>query len=398
MKLLKKDIMPSILWLALLMGAMSVSAQSTEGDEGSNLEFDQGETFNSNPIDVDGLFDYREEMEQRRKKNRQERDERREMARLQREENMARLQDRQSGLIEREQAKNEQRLQNKIGNIRVQNEKELLRKLFNEEKEDYSLTMPQSAPVVPATSVPMVAVMPTPPAAPAPQVQETISSPPSPQAGLGVNFNSSHFDGKDVDMNSNSGFSLTISRQVSDNFSIGFSGGIMSMSILVKDYASTRDALGSIDTDYQRLHGELNAKAFMSASPYFRPYLQFGVGYNRVSLSLDEEQVKNYKRGYSYYRRYRSDRRWRYNENDDNTEKISKYIVSGTAQLGVAFMFNQNLGLDIGAGYRYNFTRPFEDIKFDKDENREKEVLANLGSKLEKSHEVSFNAGFIVQF
>ena len=105
MKVPEKNMMLSIFLLAALLGPMSVSAQSLEEEGGSDLEYDQGETFNSETIDVDGAFDYREQMEQRRKRSRQKRNEKREMNRLVREEKMEKLQDRHSHLVEREKAK-----------------------------------------------------------------------------------------------------------------------------------------------------------------------------------------------------------------------------------------------------------------------------------------------------
>ena len=399
-----KNMMPSIFLLAtLLIGAMGVSAQSYEDGE-SELDFDRGESsidsFDSETIDVDGAFSYREQMEQRRKRNRQMREERREMKRLKQEENMARMQDRQNDAIEQVKAKNEQRVQKKIGNIRIENEKELLKKLFNKEEGVESSLAPTMAPVVPTAPL---AVIPAPIVTTAPEEDESPKTPDF--VDMGVNFNSSHFDGKDVDMSSDSGFSLSFGKQVSDHFSLGISGGITSMSILVKDHAPTSAALGSIDTEYQRLHMELTGKTFFAATSHFRPYFQVGLGYNKVSLNLDEDQVEHYRRTprRSRYGKYRySDRRD--SDRDYNTEKLTKYILSGSTQLGMAFMFSKNLGLDVSAGYRHNFTSPFKNIKPETRRHRrdyadrQKEVLANLGRKLEKSGEVSLNAGFTIRF
>ena len=398
MKPLEKTMMPYIFMLAALLGT-NVGAQDFETDN-SDLDLGGDESvYNSEEIDVDGAFSYREQMEQRRKRNRQQREERRELNRLKREENLARIQDRHADMIEREQAKNEHRLKNKVGKLRISNEKQLLKKLFNKESEmSDSLTTSQMAPVT---------VMPAAPVVMAPQPEEEAPESHS-FVDMGVNFNSSHFDGKDVDMSSDSGFSLTLSRQMANNFSMGISGGITSMSILVKDHAPTTSALGNVDTDYQRLHVELTGKTYFATTERFRPYFQVGAGFNRVSLSLDEEQLNKHKKHYRsspYYNRRNDDRRRR--EDNENTEKLSKYILSGSAQLGVAFVFNQNLGLDVSAGYRHNFTTPFKNIELDHrrnrhydrmDRDREKEVLTNLGRKLEKSSEVSLNAGFVIRF
>ena len=224
---------------------------------------------------------------------------------------------------------------------------------------------------------------------------------------MGINFNSSHFDGKNVDMSSDTGFSVTLTRQLMDQFSLGITGGITSMSILVKDHASTHTALGSVDTDYQRLHVELTGRTFFAANSFLRPYFQIGLGYNRVSLNLDEEQVKKYRKYRPYnsrYGRYRYNRRDNDYDRDTDAEKLHKYILSGSTQLGMAFMFSKNLGLDLSAGYRHNFTTPFKNIKTEerrhrRDEGqRQQDVLASLGRKLEKSGEITLNAGFTVRF
>ena len=393
MKFFNKNTLLGIFCSAILMGMVSVSAQSFEEDGDSNSEFDAGEAFNSKAIDVDGTFSYREQMDQERKRNREERDERREMNRLKREENLARLQDRQTNLIEREQARNEQRIQTKMGSIRLQNEKQLLKKLFNNEREEEMGENFQTTQASPPTAVPMVPVQIV---AQTPQEPKKEDFSTAAMGDIGISFNSSHFDGKNVDMNSNTGFSLSINRQISQYLSLGFSGGITTMGILVKDYAPTPTALESVDTDYQRFHAELSGKTFFAANSYLRPYLQVGASYSRVSLSLDEEQIQQFKK-YPYRYRYTRNR-YRRDKDEVNTEKISRYIVSASTQLGVAFMFSQNLGLDLSAGYRHNFTAPFKDVALGQDSDRGKEVLTHLGRKLEKSGEISLNAGFTLRF
>ena len=404
--LLERNMALSIfIMLIVSLGPTMAETFDDEDISSSSLDIDGGESiYESEEIDVDGTFSYRERMEQRRKRNRQLREERKEMNRLKREEKLARIQDRHSDMIEHEQAKNAQRIQNKIGNIRVQNEKKLLKKLLNKgDSMEDSLNSQMAAPAIPTAPITVVPTI-------APVVAEEEAPVEVPRSvDMGVSFNSSHFDGKDVDMSSDSGFSLNLNRELTSNFSVGVSGGITSMSVLVKDHAHTTDALGSIDTNYQRFHLELTGKTYFATTQGFRPYFQVGMGYSKVSLNLDEDQLRTYRRRYhprrsSYYGRnnYRNDDN---RSNDDNTEKLSKYILSGSTRLGMAFMFSQNLGLDLSAGYRHNFTNPFNDIKteregrrYRREVDREKEVLANLGRKLEKSGEISINAGFAVRF
>ena len=391
-----------LLWFSAESQAQGFDGESRSISEIEDAGFGGEDILNSDTIDVDGTFSYREQMEQRRRRNDIRRQEQNEMRRARREERMARLQDRQNDQLEDIKTKNEEILQNKIGTIRVKSEKRLLKKLFNNERRDSydsGVAAPAAIPMVPT---PIVVTAP-----PAPVVEESHPAESLRQpVNIGISFNSSHFEGKDVDMRSDTGFSMTISRKVLDNFSMGISGGFTSMSILVKDNAPSSYALGSVDTDYQRLHVELNGKAFFASTNFFRPYVQMGVGYNRVSLNLDEEQIKQFKRRpRSSYYSARRDQYYRVNKDRDNrdedTEKLSKYLLSGTTQLGVAFMFSQNLGLDLSAGYRYNFTNPFKDVKLRRrqdERDREKAVLANLGRKLERSGEISLNAGFTLRF
>lgn len=314
---------------------------------------DTEEILNSDQIDIDGRF---------------------------RKESAA---DRIEKMRKRLETQNEEMVQKKIEDIRINQEKELAGKLQKAFRGNMQ-AMDDMDSVQTVQAAPQRIV------APAPIVKEKSELKNKIIPYFGVR----QYNGENVDsFESKINAGLTMENMITDHFSVGVGINYTTMDITDRNSFTGFNSFGYSDGDnisYQNINLNLNGKFFMTKDSKIRPYVGLGLGYNRTSLKLNEDNSQ-FNGGYNFGNTAYS--------NEDS--KVSGSNVTGSGMVGAEVSFTDNLGLNLEFNYTRAITSGFDstsNLGYGAFNDIAKANLRTLGDNLEASDVASLNLGFVIKF
>lgn len=334
--------------LALLSSTPSVFAQDDA------LLSDTEDILNSQQIDIDGQF---------------------------RKETAA---DRIEKMRKRLESQNEQMVQKKIEDIRINQEKELAGKLQKAFRGNMQ-AMDNMDSVQTYQAAPQRIV------APAPIVEKKdYKNKVIPYAGI------RQFNGENVDsFESSVNAGLTMENMITDRFSIGLGINYTTMDIADRNYFVGFNNFGFNNVNninYSNINLNLNGKFFFTVDSKIRPYAGLGLGYNRTSLDYDQDEETTSNNGFNGgFQTF----------NSEDTS-ISGSNITGSALVGAEVSFTDMLGLNLEFNYTRAITSAFDQggsgNNFGTFNDLAGNRLESLGDDLEESDIASLTVGFVIKF
>ena len=278
---------------------------------------------------------------------------------------------------------NEQMVQKKIEEKRINSEMELMKdlqkKFRNQAADDGDQVSVRQA----STQVVVAA-----PPAPA---KEEKKNRITPYAGL-TRFNEACLDGCESKIHAG----LAFDTMVSDRFSVGIGLGLTTMSIIDtantfgQNYYNTGFNVSTTgdEIDYTRVGLDLNSKFFFTVETKLRPFVGVGVGYERAS-------VKYTKKSSQFQNNFGTNS----NLGDDSVTGSS---VSASGILGAELLLSDSIGVQLDFRYKKNLTNGFgKDSQTTNNStylNFNEIVLSNLGTEIQDSSEAQVNLGLTIGF
>jgi outer membrane protein W len=205
----------------------------------------------------------------------------------------------------------------------------------------------------------------------------------------------SQYDGEDINgFESSANIALSFENMLTNYFSLGLGLGYTSMSVSFIDnanffnyydntynyYSTTTDEIA-----YKNLNINVSAKVFFSADTTIKPFIGGRLGYNRTKLNFEERE----QTGFNY----------------DTTEaSVTGNYATATAMIGAEIDFAANIGMVVDFRYTRGLTNGFSRLsrRFSPNSNAElekdKQILSDIGTRLENSDIASLNIGFLVKF
>lgn len=143
----------------------------------------------------------------------------------------------------------------------------------------------------------------------------------------------------------------------------------------------------SDEITYKNLNLNVSAKLFMAAETTVKPFVGAMLGYNRGELSFEQRSSGNFGAfpGYTF-----------------EESSVTGSHVSATGMIGAEIDFAENIGMVIDFRYTRNLTNGFDALNrgfsnnFNVDNDRR--ILNDIGSRLENSDVAALNLGFLVRF
>jgi hypothetical protein len=351
---MKMTIDSKVLTLAVLLGATATGFNTMAQDFGGD------DVFNSDQIDIDGVYQKRESAADRIEKMRKN--------------------------LER---KNEEMVQKKIEDIRINQEKKLANQLqdaFN--GNGGSLGSGNTDQVSTMQAAPQRVVAPEP--MPLPMVEEKEEKKTRIIPGFGV----SQFNGEGIDsLESDPVLNLAVESLVSERFAVGLGVNFTKMDITYyRDYNNGLSSFYSTylqgdDVSYKNLNINLNGKLFLTTDATFRPFIGLGLGYNRTTLAF-EERYKDVV----------------YNSTSGQLKEtsVTGTGATGMGMIGAEFGFNDSIGMTADFRFTKALTNGFSDgnksYSPNTQEALEKASLKRLGYDLDNSDIASLNVGLLIKF
>lgn len=201
------------------------------------------------------------------------------------------------------------------------------------------------------------------------------------------------YDGDRIDaFESKANVGLSFENMLTDYFSMGLGVNYTTMDISYVEYASFfgyYNSFGYLSTTadqiaYRNLNLNVSAKLFMSANTTVKPFVGGTLGYNRGKLSFEERGVSTIP-GYTI---------------EDSS--VTATHVSATGMIGAEIDFSDNVGMVVDFRYTRNLTDGFDTLsrRFSNSYNTDNDqrILNDIGSRLENSNVGSLNVGLIVKF
>lgn len=140
------------------------------------------------------------------------------------------------------------------------------------------------------------------------------------------------------------------------------------------------------ELDYSQVTLEINSKFFMFPEARIRPYLGLGVSYNRTSLKYtQDEQFQNQYQSYtSLY--------------GLGEEKYSSSYVGAAVMLGSEIHFTDNFGLNLDLKYSRGLTSGFSNKSANLNNNLDQQRLERVGKAIEDSSIFALTGGILISF
>jgi len=292
--------------------------------------------------------------------------------------------DRIEKMRKRLENQNEQMVQKKIEDIRINQEKQLAGKLQKAFRGNMQ-AMDDMDSVQTVQAAPQRIV------APAPIIEEKkeLKNKIIPYFGV-RQYNGENIDSFESKVNAG----LTMENMITDHFSIGLGVNYTTMDITDRNSFVGFNSFGYNDGDnisYQNINLNLNGKFFMTKDSTIRPYVGLGLGYNRTSMKYNEENSQ-FNQGFGT----------NFGNTQNNEEsKVSGSNVSGSGMIGAEVSFTENLGLNLEFNYTRAITSAFDgtqNLGFGGFNDVAKANLRTLGDNLEDSDIASLNLGFVIKF
>lgn len=277
---------------------------------------------------------------------------------------------------------NEQMVQKKIEEKRIQSEMELmkdLQKKFKQQQADGDEIQVRQA-------APERVVIAAPPAEPKAEAKKNRITP---YAGL-TRFNDACLDGCESSVHAG----LNFDTMVSERFSVGIGLGVTTMSIV--DTANTFGQTyyngqfnyntSGDEIDYSRVGLDINSKFYFTVETKLRPFIGLGLGYERASLK--------YAKKSSQFQTFNNSQ----NLGDDSVTGSS---VSGQGILGAELLLSDNIGVQLDFRFKQNLTNGFNSENRSNNStfvNFNQVVLNNLGAEIQDSSEAQVNLGLSIGF
>ena len=360
----KKKYLPYIFSLIVVINSFTVFAQ----DEDPLLD-DTESVLNSEQIDVDGTFRRKtaaDRIEEMRKKLEQQ---------------------------------NEEMVDRKIENIRMQEEQKLTKKLQQafdgqmQALDEQPVAVQQAAPV-PAPVVAPVVI------APPPVIEEKKEEPAMVKVIPSFGVTSISSDVVDYETKLNLGLSLDT--MLSKYFALGVKFNYSSMSLTEGNqspfginynnptylpyygYDYAQHYSNGREINYKQMAFGLNGRVFMAANSKIKPYLGLGLSYNRVSLDYNNEEYSPYSYNSIYY----------------GDEGYSSSYVSTSLAVGSEISFNEMIGMLLEVSYTRALSSGFY-AKSDAQsgyKNPDQVKLEKYGQDIEGANFITLGAGFVIGF
>ena len=281
--------------------------------------------------------------------------------------------------------RNEQMVQKKIENIRMQEEQKLAKKLqtafavqnFDQVNVSQSATKKKSV-------------------APLPVLKKTEKkNKVIPTVGI---LNITGDDGLELESSLHMG--VSVESQVQERISVGVSLGYttMGMTDTANQYSGSVPYYGvptyntsynngytqtygqGREMSYKRLSLELNSKCFFTVDSQIRPYMGAGLGYNRHDLSYDDNS--QYNLGTVQL----------------GDENFASSFLSGSINAGAEINFSETIGAGLEFKYMKSFGSSFNSQSAQSNTNPDQQRLENVGSSIEEANNMSLNAALIIKF
>lgn len=338
-----------VLVLSLLLLGWNSVAQDFGGDD----------VFNSDQIDIDGVYEKRESAADRIEKMRKN--------------------------LER---KNEEMVQKKIEDIRINQEKKLANQLQDAFNGNGSLGGEDQVSTVQAAPQRVVAPEPMPePMMPEVEEKKTRVIP-----GFGI----SQYNGEGIDsLESDPGLNLAVESMVSEYFAVGVGFAYTNMDITYyRDYnqfnSSFFNYLQGDEVSYKNWNVNVHGKLFLSTKSTVRPFFGLGLGYGRTTLAFEERQ--NTSNFFSSTSRSGLDE-----------TSVTGSSATGMGMIGAEFSFNESVGMTADFRFSRALTNGFSEgssrtVQVNNWESLEKESLKRLGYDLDNSDVASLNLGLLIKF
>ena len=355
---MKLTIDSKVLTLAVLLGATATGFNAMAQDFGGD------DVFNSDQIDIDGVYQKRESAADRIEKMRKN--------------------------LER---KNEEMVQKKIEDIRINQEKKLANQLqdaFNGNGTSSMNTgMESNADQVSTVqAAPQRVVAPEP--MPMPVMDQVEEKKTRIITGVGV----SQFNGDGIDaLESNPVLNLAFESLVHERFAVGVGVNYTNMDITYyRDYNNGINPFFSTylqgdEVSYKNLNLNVNGKLFITTNPAFRPFIGGGIGYSRTTLAFEErfkDVVFNSTSG------------------TQRETSVTGSGATGMGMIGAEFAFNESIGLTADFRYTKALSNSFSDgnnsFAPTTQESLEKASLRRLGFDLDNSDVATLNVGLLIKF
>jgi len=347
MKVSMKEEM-KILTMIALMGTSSMGLA-----QGDPLLAETDSILNSDQINIDGSF---------------------------RKETAA---DRIEKMRKRLESQNEQMVQKKIEDIRINQEKELsgkLQKAFRGNMQAMD-SMDDSVGTVQAAPQRIVA--------PAPVVEET----KAPKNKIIPFFGVKQYNGDNIDaFESNVNAGLQFENMVTEQLGVGIQLNYTTMDITDRNSFVGFNNFNNFgfnegdEINYTNLNIALTGKFYFTKDSMIKPYAGAGVGYNRTTLKYAENNSQ-FNNGLNF-------------GSNSEAASASGSNVSGSGMLGAEVLFNDNLGINLEFNYTRAITSAFDQSRSNNlgFNDAAKNNLRTIGDNLEASDIASLNLGFVIKF
>ncbi|WP_127716221.1 OmpW family outer membrane protein [Halobacteriovorax sp. HLS] len=278
--------------------------------------------------------------------------------------------------------RNEDMVQKKIENIRLQEEQKLANKLqsaFSGQNFD-QVNVSQAA-----TQKKVVAPLPVAEVKSTEKKNKVIPT-------VGV-LNITGENGLELESSLNIG--VAVESQVHERFSVGVGVGFANMGItdVSNQYSGTNPTYGTYynpgytntygqgrEMSYKRLSLELTSKFFITTESQIRPFVGAGLGYNRHDLSYDNNTQYNL------------------GSVQLGNENFASSFVSGSVNAGAEIHFSETIGAGLEFKYMKSFGSSFNSQSASTNTNPDQQRLENVGTAIEEANNMSLNAALIIKF
>ena len=294
--------------------------------------------------------------------------------------------ERMAKLRKKLEQQNEQMVQKKIEDIRLQQEQELAGKLKNAFQNNMQqmdmVNTYQAAPAQNVTALPVEAE----------EIVEEKKNKIIPSFGV-QQYNGEGIDSFESNMNVN----LAVENMITPNLGLGVNVGYSTMDITTRN--NFNNGFG-IQTDgdeiaQKNLNIGLTGKFFISTDSRIKPFLGAGVGYNRMTLEFEKRAQNFTSTTYNPYG-------YNYNTNQSTNTSVSASNVNASGMVGAEVDFTPNFGMVVDFKYTKALTSGFEENNSASNSfnqsDLDKAALKNMGNQLEESDIAALNFGFLIKF
>ncbi len=208
-------------------------------------------------------------------------------------------------------------------------------------------------------------------------------------------FGVTTFSGEQIEFESSFNAGLQAESLITDRISMGL--GINYTSMKISDLANNFNnnynynfgyynnyGTNGREIDYSNIAIEANSKFFITdIESKFRPYVGAALGYNRLSMSYNDNGAQNYNNGLQNF----------------GQEAQRSSSISGSILGGMEASFTENIGMTLDLRYTRALTSGFaQDQGTTVQQSPDQLRLQNIGEAIEDSNQISVGAGLVVRF